>query len=369
MLNIPAHNFLVVSGDFNAQIGLDNVNFSFHVTTNRNGNKLFDFMEQFQLLATNTIFMKKDSKLWSFQHPSGSLSQIDYVLVRNKWKNSVQNSQSYSSFSSVGSDHRIVSCHISLSLRSSRKTRPDPIKSIDWQQVYFNQDLCSAFTVEVKNRFDVLSQPDDGIEEKYQNLIEANKQASLSLLPKKQKTKKKNLFENNLVSDARKALVEAKLKHQLRPTRRTSKNLSDAQKVLDDAYLTAEAMFIQGKINSISDLHVSNQHSAAWKVINEITGRKDHPSIQLKGGSPEQRRDHWLNHFKSLLGNHPTLNTEALPLTQIFAELDINTSPFTKDEIQKCVKLFSNNKSSGLDNYSNVTLERSPLYRFASRIL
>ena len=213
----------------------------------------------------------------------------------------------------------------------------------------------------MKNRFDVLSQPDDGIEEKYQNLIEANKQASLSLLPKKQKTKKKNLFENNLVSDARKALVEAKLKHQLRPTRRTSKNLSDAQKVLDDAYLTAEAMFIQGKINSISDLHVSNQHSAAWKVINELTGRKDHPSIQLKGGSPEQRRDHWLNHFKSLLGNHPTLNTEALPLTQIFAELDINTSPFTKDEIQKCVKLFSNNKSSGLDNIPTL-LWKDPLF-------
>ena len=67
-------------------------------------------------------------------------------------------------------------------------------------------------------------------------------------------------------------------------------------------------------------------------------------------GSPEKRKDHWLNHFKSLLGNQPVLNTEALPLTQIFDELDITTSSFTKHELTKCVKLFSNNKSSGFDN-------------------
>ncbi|XP_066928231.1 uncharacterized protein [Clytia hemisphaerica] len=246
VLNTPAHNFLVISGDFNAQLGLDNVKFSFHPLTNRNGNKLFDFMQQFQLLATNTMFMKKASKLWSFQHPSGSLSQLDYVIVRNKWRNSVRNAQSYSSFSSVGSDHRIVSCRISLSLRSSKKSKPDPMKSIDWQQVYCNHDLRTTYTIEVKNRFDTLAQADDDIEKSYQNLIKANKEVSLALLPKKQKVKKKYLFGNNLVSDARNALVEAKLKHQRRPTRRTSKILSDAQKALDDAYLNAESMFIQG---------------------------------------------------------------------------------------------------------------------------
>ena len=197
----------------------------------------------------------------------------------------------------------------------------------------------------MKNRFDLLSQPDDDLEKKYQSLIEANEQVSLSLLPKKQKVKKKHLFENVTVSEARKALVEAKLKHNRRPTRKTSKDLSVAQKTLDDAYLTAETMLIQGKINSISNLHISHNHSAAWKIINELTGRKDHPSIQLKGGSPEKRREHWLNHFKSLLGNQPVLNTEPLPLTQIFDDLDITTSPFTK-----CFKLFSNNKSSGLNN-------------------
>lgn len=361
VLNTPAHNFLLICGDFNAEVGLDNVLFSFHKHTNRNGNKLFNFMQRFQLFATNTTFMKSASKLWSYQHPSGSKSQIDYILVRNKWRNSVRNAQSYSSFSSVGSDHRVVSCHVTLSLRSSKKPKSDPMKTIDWQQLYTNSDLRSTYAVEVKNRFDMLSKPDDDLENKYQTLIKANQEISLSLLPKKQKTKKKNLFENDLLSDARKALIEAKNKHQTRPTRSTSKNLTNAQKRLDDSYLNAEAMFIQGKIDSISNLHISHQHSAAWKTINELTGRKDHPSIQLKGGSSKIRRENWLNHFKSLLGNPPILNNDSLPLTQIFDELDISTSPFTLEELSKSVKLFSNNKSSGLDNIPTI-LWKDPIF-------
>ena len=115
-------------------------------------------------IITNTMFMKSPKSLWSFQHPSGAKSQIDFILVRKKWQNSVRNSQSYSSFSSVGSDHRIVSSHIYLSLRSSKKSKLNPLKNIDWQQVYSSSNLRSLYTVEVKNRFDLLSRPEDDIE-------------------------------------------------------------------------------------------------------------------------------------------------------------------------------------------------------------
>ena len=125
--------------------------------------------------------------------------------------------------------------------------------------------------------------------------------------------------------------------------------------------MTAESLFIQGKIDSINNLHISNQHSEAWKVINEITGRKDHPSIQLKGGSPEKRRENWLNHFRSLLGNPPVLHEEPLPLIRIVEELDIPTSPFKKEELEKTIKLFKNNKSSGLDNIPTV-LWKDPIF-------
>ena len=45
-----------------------------------------------------------------------SKSQIDYILVNKKLKNSVKNVEAYSSFASAGSNHRIVIARLKLSL-------------------------------------------------------------------------------------------------------------------------------------------------------------------------------------------------------------------------------------------------------------
>ena len=36
----------------------------------------------------------------------------------------------------------------------------------------------------------------------------------------------------------------------------------------------------------------------AWKVVNTITNRKTMPSGKLKGKTPEERKQQWLNHFR-----------------------------------------------------------------------
>ena len=40
--NVPAHNFLTIPGDFNAQLGPNDAKFTFHIETNRNGELLVD---------------------------------------------------------------------------------------------------------------------------------------------------------------------------------------------------------------------------------------------------------------------------------------------------------------------------------------
>ena len=49
-------------------------------------------------------------------------SQIDHILINNKWKNFLKNCQAYLSFASVGSDNRILSAKLRLSLRSNAAT-------------------------------------------------------------------------------------------------------------------------------------------------------------------------------------------------------------------------------------------------------
>ena len=139
------------------------------------------------------------------------------------------------------------------------------------------------------------------------------------------------------------------------------KNITKAQNKLDEAYATAEADYIQGKINKIACLHTAKQHAASWKVINELSGRKEKPSIRIKGGSAAKRKSNWLLHFKSLLGNPPKLNDQPLPKIKISDELNIDTNQFTLEELKVVIKSFSNNKSPGLDNIPTI-LWKDPIF-------
>jgi len=56
---------------------------------------------------------------------------LDYILVNMKWINSVKNAEACSSFASVGSDHKIVTIEVKLSLRVTKPPIRDPC--YDWK--------------------------------------------------------------------------------------------------------------------------------------------------------------------------------------------------------------------------------------------
>ena len=64
---LPAHNFLVIAGDLNAKLGPDQVNFTYNSSTNRNGEMLKDFMDEFNFSGLTTT-------LWNQKASSGLLS-------------------------------------------------------------------------------------------------------------------------------------------------------------------------------------------------------------------------------------------------------------------------------------------------------
>ena len=58
MEQIPKHNCFALAGDMNAKLSAPLVDFSFNETTKRNGEKLIDLMEEFNLFPSNNGFMK-----------------------------------------------------------------------------------------------------------------------------------------------------------------------------------------------------------------------------------------------------------------------------------------------------------------------
>ena len=353
--SVPPHNFLAILGDFNAKLGPDDVKFTYNESSNRNGEMLIDFMEEYNLFSSNTNFMKPKSQLWTFEYPSGSRAQIDYILYRKKWRNSIKDSRSYSSFASVGSDHRIVSSSIRLSLRASKKAKPHPMKTLDWREVSSNSNLASLFTVAVMNRFQALSQNEEisieNLDDAYSNITKATEEVALDILPKKRKLKKYAPENSSHVTTAREKLKIISLEYHKSPTSLKKVQLIAAKKNLDDAYLSAEADYINGKISDISHLHINKKHHAAWKTIKEISGKSSKPTIRLKGGSSENRKSNWSQHFINLLGKEPDMpENNTLPNVTVSETLDISTSEFTQDELNTVIKQLKCNKAFGPDN-------------------
>ena len=108
--NILAHNMLFIAGDFNANIEPMEALYSFKSMTNRNGQQLTDFIDQFEFIATNTRFKKRPGKLWTHIYPNGTMAHLDYILAKKKWRSRIKDSCACNTFDSTGSDHRIVTC-------------------------------------------------------------------------------------------------------------------------------------------------------------------------------------------------------------------------------------------------------------------
>ena len=56
--SVPAHNFLVILGDFNARLGPQDAHFTFHSETNRNGEHLAALLTEQRLLPLTHCFLR-----------------------------------------------------------------------------------------------------------------------------------------------------------------------------------------------------------------------------------------------------------------------------------------------------------------------
>ena len=206
---VPKHNLLLVLGDFNAHIGKVDGNFTYHEKTNNNGQLFLDLALQCKMQITNTKFQKKHSKLWTYVSDMTNLkSQVDYILINCKWSNSVKDVCAHNSFTSIGSDHRLLRAKIKMSFRT--KKTPAQIRH-DWALLRGNKDLQQTFTISLQNRFAILCDNNDNIDatQRYEYFIQANKETAENLIPKKKRVRTNKTFDDPRIIRAREDVQRA----------------------------------------------------------------------------------------------------------------------------------------------------------------
>ena len=75
---------------------------------NERGERLIEFCKKNQLVATNTCFQQPKIRIYTWKIPGDRhRKQLDYILTRTRYRNSVNNSLSYPG-ADIGSDHNLV---------------------------------------------------------------------------------------------------------------------------------------------------------------------------------------------------------------------------------------------------------------------
>ena len=369
---VPKHNVLLVLGDCNAHLGEEAVKHTYHKRTNSNGEHLLDLACEANLIITNTAFQKRKGKLWTFlSDMTGSKSQIDYILINKKWKNSVKNVEAYSSFASTGSDHRIVIARLKLSLRKCKT--PPRGKKYDWK-VLNDNNLQDRYTVLVRNRYAQLSCEDDTVTESYQHFMQANNEAADELIPVKQKIKRIRASKDPGVIEAREKANVAFQQYQENPTEGYRNKLQAAKENLKTAYNDIIEKELEGMIKKVEEADSKSQHGESWKLINEISGRETSKKGILKGKSQEERIKAWYIHFSNLLGKEPvTNNAGEEEITTVLHQLSIKTGPFTVKEYQAVKRKLKEDKTLGSDGISIEALKHCDfddiIVKYANKLL
>ena len=351
---IPPHNLTLLLGDLNAQISGQ---WSFHPTSNRNGNKLEELMEEHRLWNGSTSFQKREGKLWTYLSPKNRRSQIDHVLVSRKWKNSVKNVEAYSTFSSVGSDHRVVVAQVRISLRKPKRLERK-VKH-DWSLLRTDKVLAERYSVEISNRFSALQVVEDDIDTIYGKFLNANNEVAEDLLPKlKKRVAKSELCNNPKVARARERLKNAYKGYSVDLTKEKREEVNEAKEMLDEAYDGAKAEEIDEQVKEINKDSGFGKMRKVWKLVHGISGRNKAYAGKIDGATEEERIKTWQGHFEGLLGKPPKVSTTLKDLPKKKLKCPIDDSEFSMAEYRKVADALEEGKNGGADGIRPEVLKR-----------
>ena len=335
----------------------DDPRWYFHTRTNRNGELLRDTALECDMEITNIRFRKKTNKMWTYLS-DGTLSkgQIDYILIRRKWKNSLKNTEAYNTFQSLGSDHRVVVCKVRVSFRKTH--RPQKRVHYDYSALKTDKELQSKYAVEVRNRFSCLVEEEDGATESYGKLVDAIEAANNSLLPKKTRQRQIDPSSDPRVDSARRGLFLAKDRYHQDPSEEKREEVATKKDLLKACYSEVEEEILKDKIRKVEDTADRCKNKESWNLVNEITGRTRSSCGLIEGGSSAERLENWRKHFSGLLGQPPSVPDANIPIRNIHPPLNIDTGPFSLEELQLAKKQIVEGKAHGDDSISPEVMKR-----------
>ncbi len=165
-------------GDMNAKVGKDNTGRELIMgkegigDINENGELFADFCSHNDLVIGGTTFPHKDIHKTTWISPdTKTRNQIDHITVARRWRKSMIDVRAYRG-ADIASDHQLVIAKFRVKI--ARATRIDQLRNKRYNiKKLKDPQVIREFSTKLTNRFQALSEIDDGTVEKKWEMVKS----------------------------------------------------------------------------------------------------------------------------------------------------------------------------------------------------
>ena len=337
-------DFTVVMGDWNACIGEqpDGKEIGKYGlgTQNNRGRRLLEFCQQRKMCVTNTWFEHPKRRRYTWRTPGDrERYQLDYIMVQQRYRNSVKNSCSYPG-ADADTDHNLVMMKTNIKLKKIRKAKP----KMKWNLTKLNN---SRYKQELNKILEEEQRPTEDINAEWNKFRDDIKKAAETTIGyvKQKRAKKSWVTEEMLIKMEERRKWKSINSEEGRRKYRALNN--ELRRITDKA----RENWWQEQCEQIENQQRRGNHESMYAKIKKITSENKAPEcnkIKDKNGilktTPEEIRKRWKEYIEELYDaeNKPSLNE--IPLNQEEEGLDLLDS-----EIEDAIKSLKKKKSEGCD--------------------
>ena len=354
----PKNDILTIMGDFNAKIGnvaVDNTVGAYGLgQRNERGEMLLDFCLTNNLLVTNTVFCHHKRKVYTWKSPGDRhRNQIDYILIKNRWKNGILNSRAFPG-ADMNSDHNPVIAKIRIKLKKLKK----PVaKNI------FN--LADLGDPETRLQFETSLKIKVAELDEIENLETLKEGLCNGMLTTTEEVVGTHKFikKNDWISDQTMQLIELKSEAHKRNDESEFKRLKAA---VQRELRKDKAAYWKEKCNKINDLVMKNAHNTMSEIKKLHRHKVNKPcQVKDKGGrvlsETQEIRSRWGEYVSELYSSQTDASQTANPMDAMSPEESAQEfePDILMDEVRAAISSLSNNKATGDDGVASEMLKAS----------
>eukprot|EP00794_Sanderia_malayensis_P015552 gene15552-17137_t len=348
-------DIMFVMGDMNAKVGskrYGSIVGSYGLgEINPRGERLIEFCDRNNLAIMNTWFQQPRRRLYTWSSPDGvTRNQIDYIMVRQRFRNCVQQVKTYPG-ADVGSDHNPVVMRVKIKLKKIQKPKIMPRYDMNLLR---DGTIRERFGVAVRNMYesfnvecDTKQSVEGAIDQKWCNIRDSMKKTTEELILRKENKAKQPWMKDHILQ----------LMTERKQNKCNESKYREFNKKIKVACKKAKEEWLDERCREIEELDKIGRTRQMYDKVKELTSGKKmgvyQSGINDKNGEAlfdkEDIKKRWVEYIGELYdddqGDIPTVSNLEGPcilhseVEQAIKELKCGKAGDKLEQVQKFVYL------------------------------